>query len=107
MITVAVCRVEWAARAFSVLRINERGCCGLKNHNFKRYITIFFLNQSEIFARIKSSDPTVFSEIVEHWQSMLYNTAISIVQNEEDAEDVTQEVFLKVYEGLKRFRNHA
>ena len=38
---------------------------------------------------------------------MVYNTALGIVQNEEDAEDVTQEVFLKVYEGLKNFRNES
>ncbi len=65
------------------------------------------MNQSEIFARIKSSDPTVFSEIVEHWQSMLYNTAISIVQNEEDAEDITQDVFIEVYENMESFRDEA
>jgi RNA polymerase sigma factor (sigma-70 family) len=48
-----------------------------------------------------------FAEIVNARQQMVYNTALGIVQNEEDAEDVTQEVFIKVYEGLKDFRKEA
>ena len=38
---------------------------------------------------------------------MVYNTAISIVQNSEDAEDITQEVFITVYEKLAGFREEA
>ena len=48
-----------------------------------------------------------FADIVNTRQQMVYNTALGIVQNEEDAEDVTQEVFVKVYEGLKDFRREA
>ena len=48
-----------------------------------------------------------FAGIVNDRQQMVYNTALGIVQNEEDAEDVTQEVFLKVYDGLKSFRNES
>lgn len=48
-----------------------------------------------------------FADIVNARQQMVYNTALGIVQNEEDAEDVTQEVFVKVYEGLKDFRREA
>lgn len=48
-----------------------------------------------------------FADIVTERQQMVYNTALGIVQNEEDAEDITQEVFLKVYDGLKNFRAEA
>ena len=48
-----------------------------------------------------------FADIVNDRQQMVYNTALGIVQNEEDAEDVTQEVFVKVYEGLNDFRREA
>ena len=48
-----------------------------------------------------------FAGIVNDRQQMVFNTALGIVQNEEDAEDVTQEVFLKVYDGLKSFRHEA
>jgi DNA-directed RNA polymerase specialized sigma24 family protein len=36
---------------------------------------------------------------------MVYNTALSIVQIAEDAEDITQEVLLEVYEKLDSFGN--
>ena len=48
-----------------------------------------------------------FAEIVQTRQRMVYNTALGIVQNEGDAEDITQEVFLKVYEKLDSFRHEA
>ncbi|MEO6405590.1 MAG: RNA polymerase sigma factor [Ferruginibacter sp.] len=48
-----------------------------------------------------------FSGIVSKWQDMVYNTALSIVQHEQDAEDITQDVFVKVYEQFKNFRADA
>jgi len=59
-----------------------------------------------IFNKEKISELT-FAEIVTTRQRLVYNTALGIVQNEEDAEDITQEVFLKVYEKLGDFRNEA
>src|SRR6266705_475283 len=35
---------------------------------------------------------------------MVYNTAIGILQNAEDAEEVAQEVFVQVYESVKTFK---
>lgn len=65
------------------------------------------MDQAAITAGIKNGDTSVFAEIVEQCQAMVYNTALNIVQNEEDAEDVTQEVFIDVYEGLAGFREEA
>ena len=48
-----------------------------------------------------------FADIVNTRQSMVYNTALGIVQNEGDAEDVAQEVFVKVYQNLAQFRGEA
>ena len=78
-----------------------------KNLTLKRISTVFFLNHSELLSGIKSGDGAVFSELVEQWQNMVYNTAISIVQNEEDAEDITQDVFIKVFENMGSFREEA
>lgn len=38
---------------------------------------------------------------------MVYNTALAIVQHEQDAEDITQDVFIKVYQHLDEFRKEA
>lgn len=38
---------------------------------------------------------------------MVYNTSIGIVQSEEDAEDITQEVFVQVYESISSFKGDS
>ncbi len=65
------------------------------------------MKQPDIVERIKSGDSTVFSEIVASCKDMVYNTALGIVQGEEDAEDITQEVFIQVYESISQFRKEA
>ena len=65
------------------------------------------MNQADLTAKIKNSDPSVFPEIVEQCQGMVYNAALNIVQNEADAEDITQEVFIDVYENLGEFRQES
>ena len=67
---------------------------------------LFLLNQ-QAFINKKQYAEDDFADIVHERQQMVYNTALGIVQNEEDAEDITQEVFLKVYEGLKTFRQES
>ena len=65
------------------------------------------MNQPELIHRLKNGDPSVFSDIVTLSQNMVYNTALSIVQNETDAEDITQDVFIEVYEKAGQFRGDA
>lgn len=38
---------------------------------------------------------------------MVFNLALQYVQNKEDAEEITQDVFLKVYDSLDQFRGEA
>lgn len=56
---------------------------------------------------LKQGDEAAFKKIVETWQDMVYNTAIGIVQSEEDAEDVAQEVFVQVYESIHFFKGES
>lgn len=48
-----------------------------------------------------------FEELVIQYQDIVYNTILGIVQQEEDAEELTQDVFLKVYESVDTFRGDA
>jgi RNA polymerase sigma factor (sigma-70 family) len=65
------------------------------------------LDQQELIIKLQQGDEGAFKAIVEAWQSMVYNTAISIVQNAEDAEDITQETFVQVYQSVNTFRGDA
>ena len=65
------------------------------------------MQQPEIIERLKRGDKTVYAEVVERWQHMIYNAAVSIVQHEEDAEDITQDVFITLYERIQDFREES
>ncbi len=45
--------------------------------------------------------------LIEAWKEMVYNTALSIVQQTEDAEDITQDVFIQIYQQWKTFREES
>ena len=47
------------------------------------------MNEWTLIEQLKQGDETAFKTIVNTWQNMVYNTAIGIVQNAEDAEDIT------------------
>lgn len=65
------------------------------------------MKQPDSFEENNNADPYIFKDIVDQWQNMVYNTALSIVQVEADAEDITQDVFLDVYEKLHGFRGDS
>lgn len=65
------------------------------------------MNDLELIDRLKKGDQQAFRMIVESWKDMVYNTSLGIVQNSEDAEDVTQEVFVQVYESVNQFKGDS
>lgn len=65
------------------------------------------MNEWNLIERLKKGDEAAFKEIVESSQGLVYNTALGIVQNPEDAEDVAQEVFVQLYESIKTFKGES
>jgi RNA polymerase sigma-70 factor, ECF subfamily len=58
---------------------------------------------SELVERYRRGDRTAFAALVVRYQKPLFNVAFWIVRRVEDANDVTQEVFLKVAERLNEY----
>ncbi len=48
-----------------------------------------------------------FSEIYEQHKDMVYNLALQYVQNREDAQEITQDTFVSVYNSLKDFNHNS
>ena len=48
-----------------------------------------------------------FKSIYDEYSQMVYNVSLNYLQNTEDAEDVTQEVFVKIYKNLDQFDGHS
>jgi RNA polymerase sigma-70 factor (ECF subfamily) len=63
--------------------------------------------ETELIEQLKQGDETAFKTIVEQWQDMVYNTILGIVQNETEAEDLAQDVFIKVFEKINTFKGDS
>jgi RNA polymerase sigma factor (sigma-70 family) len=59
--------------------------------------------EAELVQRLKAGDETTFREIVERFGPKIYRVAYAILRNREDAADIAQEVFAKVYFSIKIF----
>ena len=57
--------------------------------------------------KLKTGDSAAFKHMVTTWQAMVYNTALGIVQKEEDAEDISQEVFVQVFQSVHTFKGES
>ena len=64
-------------------------------------------NEEELIKKLQKGEQEAFKKVIDLYQNMVYNTIISIVQNEADAEDITQEVFIQVYQSVGSFKGDA
>ncbi|HDZ26291.1 hypothetical protein LCGC14_0676210 [marine sediment metagenome] len=64
-------------------------------------------NEQVLIDRISSGDSIAFQEFVESYKKKIYYIAYDITGDHNDAEDVSHEVFIKVFRSLKTFRRNA
>jgi RNA polymerase sigma-70 factor (ECF subfamily) len=62
---------------------------------------------TDLISRAAGGDTSAFQALVERHRSMVYRAAYQFAGNHHDAEDIAQEVFIKVYRSLDRFRQDA
>lgn len=61
----------------------------------------------ELTESVLRGDPGAFEELVRATHRPIYSLVYRIVGNAEDAADVTQEVYVRVWRGLRSFRGEA
>ncbi len=61
----------------------------------------------ERFALAAKGDETAFSDIVREYEKAVYGYALSFCKNTEDAFDISQEAFLKLWRTLPKFRGNC
>ena len=54
--------------------------------------------------RAAAGHPEAWDELIELYGRRIYNVAYQFAATREEAEDLTQEIFLKLYQNLQRFR---
>src|SRR5438270_9350100 len=68
------------------------------------------LTDEELVARCKSElprDTRSYEMLVQRYMNRVYRLVYQVVSNKEEAEDITQEVFVKVYNGLHKFEQQS
>ncbi|MDZ7294329.1 MAG: sigma-70 family RNA polymerase sigma factor [candidate division KSB1 bacterium] len=64
-------------------------------------------SEAELIERAKAGDRGAQAAIVRKYEQMVYNVALRLTGNVEEAEGVMQETFIKVLEALPSFRGDA
>lgn len=62
---------------------------------------------TELVACLQAGSAVAFRTLVERYQGSVYRTVLSLLRSPEEAEDVTQEVFVEVYQTIGQFRGEA
>lgn len=65
------------------------------------------MNEQELLNQLQAGNESAFKTLVETHQKRVFNTVLAIVQNFEEAEDVSQEVFMEAYQSVKKFRGDS
>jgi len=59
--------------------------------------------EAELVRRVQARDEIAFREIVERYQAKVFSIIYGILRNRNDAEDIAQQVFAKIYFSIGKF----
>lgn len=62
------------------------------------------MHEDDFIERINAGDSRAFKQLFDANVSLVYNVCLRMLNNRQDAEDVTQEVFFEAYKAIKQFR---
>ncbi len=65
------------------------------------------MNDGELIQLIVKKDRSALRHFIEQYQSLVINTALHIIGNQNDAEDVAQDVFLQIYNSAGTFEQKS
>ncbi len=65
------------------------------------------MDEADLLRRARAGDRAAFGELVSRHQAAVYRVARGILRDPAEAEDATQETFVKAWENLSRFRGES
>ncbi len=65
------------------------------------------LTDTEIISRVLKGDQQIFAELVSRYRNYVFTLVLRFTENREDAEEVSQDVFVKTYRSLADFRGDS
>lgn len=69
--------------------------------------TAVLMTDADLIGRFVKGDVNAFNTLVWRWQKTIYNFVLRYVGNREEAHDLTQQVFMRVYRSLPRLNKPA
>ena len=63
--------------------------------------------QEEWVERFREGDAEAFDDLFRHYQTYIYHICLGLLSDPEEAEDATQETFLRFFQNLRQFRGQS
>ncbi len=71
------------------------------------YLFADLLSDKSLIENVQKGDTDSFEKIVKRYEKKVYATALRMIKDPDEAYDVTQEVFIKVFKYIQNFRGDA
>jgi RNA polymerase sigma-70 factor, ECF subfamily len=65
------------------------------------------LDDTDFLQKLQAGDKSAFNELIKLYADRVINTCYRFLLDKEDAEDISQEVFIEIFQSLKSFRGDA
>lgn len=65
------------------------------------------MDEKQFITDLQKGSQSAFRHLVDTFQNKVFNTILSIVHNDEEAEDISQEVFIEIFESVGKFKGEA
>ncbi len=64
-------------------------------------------NDQYYITKVLEGDTSAFSVLVDRYKDLIYTLALRMIKNREEAEEVSQDTFIKVYKSLAKFKGDS
>jgi len=65
------------------------------------------LEEGHLIELLVKGDDQAYRVLIDQYGDLVYNTALSLIQVESDAQDITQDVFIQVFQSISGFQKNS
>lgn len=64
-------------------------------------------NETEVIDSVKKGNQKAFAVLIGHYKHLVFTLALRMIRNREDAEEVAQDIFIKVFHSIHQFKGDS
>lgn len=65
------------------------------------------MDEKDLISGLTKGNEEAFRELVDTYKDRVYNTSLGLLRNSEDAEDISQDVFIEIFRSIEKFRGES